>query len=81
MTNDRNYTWYMFIKIMKEHFQLSVSWMHDQIVLSKESTRLVTIPKSNKMSHELVQSLLGKMEINMEDFEKGYQNTARSEFR
>ena len=74
MTDDRNYTWYMFVKIMKEHFRLSVSWMHDQIVLSKESTRLVTITKSNKMSPEFVRSLLDKIGIDMEDFEKGYQN-------
>ena len=81
MTDNRRYTWYIFIKVMENDFHLSVSWVQDRIVLYRESMKLVSIAKKNNMSYELVKELLEKIDIDIEDFEKNYQNAKNSEFR
>ena len=78
MTNDRNYTWYVFVKVMNEYFGMSVKWLPDSILLYKESVKLVSVAKSNKMSHEFIKILLDKIGIDIKDFEKGYQNITNS---
>ena len=43
--------------------------------------KLVSIAKNNNMSYEFVKELLEKIDIDIEDFEKNYQNAKNSEFR